>query len=111
MLLAHTLSKDWYLIDRTTTEVLHIADDLIARYCRMFLQLHKTKHSPDNSRTVINLREVPLEEAVCSTLSKGLSYVTSGSHVCLPYEKYLDTVTFITVPIIHTLRHEQLGPL
>jgi hypothetical protein len=50
--------------------------------CRKFMQLHKTQHPtgpPDTSRTVINLSGVPLEEAACSALSKGLNYaVTPG---------------------------------
>jgi hypothetical protein len=55
LLLARTLSAgDWDLITVSPTKVLHLADDVRARYCRKFMQLHKTQHStgpPDTSRT------------------------------------------------------------
>jgi hypothetical protein len=81
--LASTLSaEDWDLIDRITTEkVLRMADDIRARHCRKFLHLHKTQHPPGppgNSRTVINLSEVLLEEAAYSALSKGLNYTVAS---------------------------------
>jgi hypothetical protein len=69
------------LIDRVTNKVLGIADDVRARHCRKLLQLHKTQHppdSPDSSWTVINLSRVPLEEAACSDLSKGLIYAVTS---------------------------------
>jgi hypothetical protein len=74
LLLASTLSAvDWDLIDRITNEkVLRLAEDVRARHCRKFMQLHKTQHATgplDTSRTVINLIRLPLEEAACSTLS------------------------------------------
>jgi hypothetical protein len=60
------------LINRIITEkVLLIADDIRARHCRKFIRLHKTQQPPgplDNSRTVINLSEVSLEEVACSAL-------------------------------------------
>jgi hypothetical protein len=86
LLLASTLSAvDWNLIDRIANEkVLHLADDVRARHCRKFMQLHKTQHPtgpPDTSRTVINLSGVPLEEAACSALSKGLNYAVAPGRI------------------------------
>jgi hypothetical protein len=48
------------------------------------MQLHKTQHPtgpPDTSRIVINLCRVPLEEAVCSALSKGLNYAVAPGRI------------------------------
>jgi hypothetical protein len=85
LLLASTLSAvDWDLIDSITNEVLRLADDVRARHCRKFMQLHKTQHPtgpPDTSRTVINLSGVPLEEAACSALSKGLNYAVAPGRI------------------------------
>jgi hypothetical protein len=73
------------LIDRITNEkVLCLVDDVRARHCRTFQQLHKTQHPPglqDSSLTVINLSGVPLEGAACSVLSKGLNYAVAPGHI------------------------------
>jgi hypothetical protein len=48
------------------------------------MQLHKTQHPTgpiDTSRTVINLSGVQLEEAACSTLSKGLNYTVAPGRI------------------------------
>jgi hypothetical protein len=51
--LVHSLpAEDWDLMYRITTEkVLHVADNLRARHCRKFLQVHKAQHPPDSSMT------------------------------------------------------------
>jgi hypothetical protein len=81
-------------------KVLRTADDVRARHCRKFLQLHKTQHqpgTPDNSMTVINLSRVPLEEAACSALSKSLNYAVapgvSQSRICCGVEKAIGTLS------------------
>jgi hypothetical protein len=85
LLLASTLSAgDWDLIDRITNEVLRLADDVRVRHCRKFMQLHKNQHPtgpPDTNRTVINLSGVPLEEAACSAMSKGLNYAVAPGRI------------------------------
>jgi hypothetical protein len=102
-LLASTLSAvDWDLIDRITNEkILCLADDVKDRHCRKFMQLHKTQNPtdpPDTSRTVINLSGVPLEEAACSTLSKGLNYAVAPG--CIPAKDFLCGVekAIVTLP-------------
>jgi hypothetical protein len=45
---------------------------LRARHYKKFQHLHKAQHPPrppDNKKTVVNLSEVPLEEAACSALN------------------------------------------
>jgi hypothetical protein len=86
MSLAQDLSADdWDLIHHITTEkVLRIADDVRARHCRKFQHLHKAHHPrrpPDNKKTVVNLSEVPLSEAACSALSKGLNCAVAPAFV------------------------------
>jgi hypothetical protein len=49
-----------------------------------FMELHKTQQPtgpPDTSRTVINLSVVPLEEAACSALSRGLNYALAPGRI------------------------------
>jgi hypothetical protein len=60
--------------------VSHITEDGKAKHCKKFQRLHKTQHPPlppDNRKIVINLSKVPLEEAACSALSKGLNYAVA----------------------------------
>jgi hypothetical protein len=62
----------------TETEVLCTVYDIRARHCKKFLQLHKTQHPPGPPD---NLSEVPLEEAACSALNKGLNYSVAPGHI------------------------------
>jgi hypothetical protein len=84
--LAQDLSTDDRdLIDRITTEkVLRVVDDIRSSHCRKFQYLHKAQHPlrlPDNKKIVVNLSEVPLEEAPFSALSKGLNYAVAPAFV------------------------------
>ncbi|XP_023703193.1 uncharacterized protein LOC111862215 [Cryptotermes secundus] len=77
-------AADWDLIDRTTTQkAVNIDDGATTRQCKKFINLHKTQHPPqlhDESKTVVNLSTVHLEEAAYSLLSKGLNFaVAPGS--------------------------------
>jgi hypothetical protein len=82
---------DWDLIDRITTEkVSRLAEEGKAKHCNKFQRLHRTQHpplSPDNKKTIINLSKIPLEEAACSALSKGLNYAVTPA--VLPIEDIL----------------------
>jgi hypothetical protein len=71
-------------------KVSRVAEDGKAKHCKKFQRLHKTQHPalpPDNKKTVINLSEVPLEEADGSALSKGLNYAVAPA--VLPVEDIL----------------------
>jgi hypothetical protein len=64
-----------------------------ARHCKKFQRLHKAQHPPfshDNRKTLVNLSEVPLEEASCSALRKGLNYAVTPTVV--PVEDFLCVV-------------------
>jgi hypothetical protein len=80
--LARDLSgEDWDLIDHITIDkVSRLAEEGKAKHCKKFQRLHRTQHPPlppDNRKTVINLSEIPLEEAARSALSKGLNYAVA----------------------------------
>jgi hypothetical protein len=47
----------------------------------MGLGVEAPNYPPDTSRTVINLSGVPLEEAACSSLSKGLNYAVAPGRI------------------------------
>jgi hypothetical protein len=76
-------ANDWDLIDHITTEVLRTTDDVRARHCRKSQHLHETQHPPhppDNKKVVVNLSEVPLEEAAC--LAVALAQVPFKDILC-----------------------------
>jgi hypothetical protein len=77
-------SDDWDLIDRLSTEkVSRTADEVRTRHCRKFQHLQQAQHPPRllDKKTVVNLSEVPLKEAACSALSKGLNFVVAPASV------------------------------
>jgi hypothetical protein len=49
-----------------------VSEELSASFIRV---------TPDTSRTVINLTGVPLEEAACSALNKGLNYAVAPGRI------------------------------
>jgi hypothetical protein len=83
-------AKNWALLDRITFEK---ASDIAAndkiRQCGKFQQLHRAQHLvplADNKMMMVNLSNVPLEDAAYSALGKGLNYVVSK--VVLPIEEW-----------------------
>ncbi|XP_023723162.1 uncharacterized protein LOC111873027, partial [Cryptotermes secundus] len=78
-------ADDWDLIDRITSEkALHIADDVRARHYKKFQHLHEAQHTPsppDSKKTVVNLSDVPLDEAAFWAMSKGLNFAVAPKSV------------------------------
>jgi hypothetical protein len=66
----------------TTQKAVSTGDDARARQCRKFINLHKAQipPHPQDTKTMVNLSGVPLEEAAYSALSKSLIFaVAPGS--------------------------------
>jgi hypothetical protein len=100
--LAQELSADdWNLINRLISEkVSRTVDEVKARRCKNYQHLRQTQHPPrflDNGKMVVNLSEMPLEEAACSALSKGLNFAMAPAS--LPVKDNLCGVKAIgTIP-------------
>jgi hypothetical protein len=65
------------------------ADDE-GRHCSKFPKLHSTQHpapAAENRKTVLNPSDVPVADAACSALGKGLKYALAL--VVLPIEDFL----------------------
>jgi hypothetical protein len=87
-------ADDWALVDRITSEkASHVAAGDKAKHCGKFQRLHGAQHpapSADNKKAVVNLSDVPLEDAAYSALGKDLNYAVAS--VALPIEDFLSGV-------------------
>jgi hypothetical protein len=84
-------ADDWALVDRITFEkASHVAAGDKARQYGKFQRLHGAQHpapSADNKKAVVNLSDVPLEDAAYPALGKGLNYAVAPA--ALPIEDFL----------------------